>query len=132
MSTERRCEYRVSLTDAQAQQTARFLVTIGADFDPSRHLTMLNSKSSREYALHGDDAPELVRLMNQELDENGLASRIKLPKGRLTLQHAAAILELAWETFDWDEDQIHSMVDGYATQKEWDKIAADRPAIFEP
>ena len=132
MSTDRRREYRISLTDAQAHQTDRFLAAIGADFDPPRHLTMLNSKSSREYALHGEDAPELIRLMNQELDENGLASRINLPKDRLTLQQAAAILELAWEAFDWGEDQIHGMVNGYATQREWDKIAADRPAIFEP
>lgn len=42
---------------------------------------MLSSKASRKFALDGDDAPELIRPMNQELEETGLTGCITPPEG---------------------------------------------------
>ena len=122
--------YMLTMTDQQAAQAAETLTPLGVKFDPPLALISINEKSSREYHLTGSDASDLVELINNELNENGVKPLLPDFQGNLTLQQTVQLMNIAWSAFDWDEDEIFGMASENSYREDWQTLVERSPELF--
>ena len=122
--------YMLTMTDQQAVEAAEMLTPLGIEFDPPLALISINEKSSREYHLTGSDASDLVELINNELNENGVTPLLPEFQGNLTLQQTVQLMNIAWAAFDWDEDEIFGMAPESSYREDWKTLVERSPELF--